>query len=195
MQYKYKTRGMVLSRSPLGETNAFVTLLTPDLGLVRARAQGLRRPGAKLAASLATFSESAVVLVRGKESWRVVGAVLEENWFIRMQHPAPRARAARICGLLLRLVAGEAHDSTLFPIIRDFFEVLSTLPFGSPDAGDAHEAAEVLAALRILSALGFDAGEIPNGSSAFAPVLLAEITKNRTQYVTRINHGIIASEL
>jgi len=51
MRHKYETRGIVLSRSPLGEANAFVTLLTPELGLVRARAQGVRRSGAKLSAA------------------------------------------------------------------------------------------------------------------------------------------------
>mgnify|MGYP001567250827 CR=1 FL=1 len=77
MRYKYETRGIVLSRAPSGEANAFITLITPELGLVRARAQGVRKPGAKLAAALATFAESSLVLVRGKEDWRIAGAVLE----------------------------------------------------------------------------------------------------------------------
>lgn len=189
MRHKYETRGIVLSRSPLGEANTFVTLLTPDLGLVRARAQGLRRSGAKLAAALATFSESNIVLVRGKESWRVAGAVLAENWFARLGTALPRARAGRICSLLLRLVAGEANDQKLFSIIRGFFDALATLPEAS------HEAAEILAALRVLAALGLDAGEIPSGELAFAPELLAEILKKRTSYIARINHGIEASGL
>jgi len=189
MRHKYETHGIVLSRSPLGEANAFVTLLTPDLGLVRARAQGLRRPGAKLAAALTTFSESSLTLVRGKENWRVAGAVLEENWFVRLHHAAPRTRAARVCYLLLRLVAGEAHDPALFSIIRGFFDALVTLP------ENEHEAAEALAALRILSALGFDAGEIPGETSAFTTALLTEVAKDRTNYIARINHGITASGL
>lgn len=189
MRHKYETRGIVLSRSPLGEANAFVTLLTPDLGLVRARAQGLRRPGAKLAAALATLVESDLVLVRGREGWRLAGAVLQENWFTRMRLHAPRTRAARVSGLLLRLVAGETHDPALFPIIRGFFGALAALP------EDAHEAVEVLAALRVLAALGFDAGEIPGGASPFAPEPLAAIMKNRASYITRINHGIDVSGL
>src|SRR3989338_1283612 len=115
MRHKYETRGMVLSRSPLGEANAFVTLLTPELGLVRARAQGVRRSGAKLSAALTTFAESSVVLVRGREGGRIAGSVLEENWFKRMQNAQQRRRASRVSGLLLRLVAGEAHDAALFP--------------------------------------------------------------------------------
>lgn len=189
MRHKYETRGIVLSRTPFGEANALVTLLTPELGLVRARAQSVRRPGAKLAAALATFAESSLVLVRGREGWRVAGAVLEENWFKRLSLIAPRRRASRVCGLLLRLVAGEAHDPALFPIMRGFFGALSELP------EDTHEAAEMLAALRILAALGLDAGGIQGEASVFTSPVLSTVAGDRAQYVARINRGIAASGL
>ena len=189
MRHKYETRAIVLSRTPRGEANILVVLITQDVGLVRARAQGLRRSGAKLAHSLKTFSESSVVLVRVKESWRVAGAVLEEDWFARLGSIEPRARAGRICGLLLRLVAGEANDQKLFPIVRSFFNALAALPEAS------HESAEILAVLRILAALGFDKGGIPGKASAFTQPLLSEILKNRTSYIARINNGISASGL
>lgn len=189
MRHKYGTRGIVLSRTLSGEANVSVTLLTPDLGLVRARAQGLRRPGAKLSAALSTFAESEVVLVRGKENWRVAGAVLEENWFTRLEHAEPRARAGRVSGLLLRLVAGEVHEPALFPVIREFFAALTNVP------DSLHEAAEMLAALRILAALGLDTGTIPGDTLSFTSESLADVAKNRTSYIARINHGINASEL
>ncbi|KKW43174.1 MAG: repair protein RecO protein [Parcubacteria group bacterium GW2011_GWB1_57_6] len=189
MRHKYETRGIVLSRSPLGEANTFVTLLTPDLGLVRARAQGLRRPGAKLAAALATFAESEIVLLRGKEHWRIAGAVLEENWFSRIQGAGPRVKAARACGLLLRLVAGEVQEPALFSIMKGFFEALATLP------EDVHDALEVLVVLYILAALGFDAERVVNGAAVFTPELVAEVMKHRSRYIRRINHGITASGL
>lgn len=189
MRHKYETRGIVLSRTFSGEANAFITLITPGLGLVRARAQGIRRPGAKLAAALATFAESSCVFVHGKEGWRIAGAVLEENWFTRVERTAARAAAARVSGLLLRLVAGEAHEPKLFPIITGLFEALSRLP------EDTYEAAEALAVLRVLAALGLDTGNIPGEASEFTPVLLAEIHRARTEYVARINRGIAASGL
>ena len=180
MRHKYETRAIVLSRSPVGEASTFIVLLTDELGLVRALSQGVRKSGAKLAHSLSTFSESEVVLVRGKDGWRLSGAVLSENWFVKLGRAETRTRAGRICNLLLRLVAGEASDQKLFPIIRGFFYALSTLH------EDLHESAEILAVLRILAVLGFDAGEVPN---------IDEIEKNRTSYIVRINHGIEASGL
>lgn len=189
MRHKYETRGLVLSRAHGGEANTFVTLLTPDLGLVHARAQSLRKPGAKLAAALATLAESEVVLVRGKEGWRVTGAVLSENWFARLGAADARGRVARVSGLLLRLVAGEAQDAEIFLIIRGFLESFGTL------SEELQDAAEVLVVLRALAALGLDTGDIPGGVSEFEPALLADVTKNRKAYVARINAGIAASGL
>jgi recombinational DNA repair protein (RecF pathway) len=169
--------------------NVFVTLLTPEIGMVRARAQGVRRSGAKLASALTTFAESSFVLVRGKEGWRIAGAVLEENWFQRMQDVDSRVCAGRVCGLLLRLVAGEARDEELFPIVKGFFQALAELP------EDLHEVVEILAALRVLAALGFDTGNIPGEPSVFTTTLLETVREDRKDYITRINRGITASEL
>jgi len=189
MRIKYQTRGIVISRVHTGEANTTIALLTEQVGLVYARAQSLRKPGAKLAHALTTLAESEVVLVRGKEEWRVAGAVLEENWFQRLERPDTRAAAARVSGLLLRLVAGEARDTALFPLMSGFLESLITLP------PDAHEAAEILVVLRMLAALGLDSGDIPGEVSDFTPVVLSEVLFNRARYVARINTGIAASGL
>lgn len=189
MRHKYETRGLVLSRTHVGEATTFVTLLTPELGLVHARAQSLRKSGAKLASSLPTLAESSVVLVRGREGWRIAGAVLDDNWFVRLPDALARARAARVAGLLLRLVAGEARDTELYPVMRGFLAALSALP------EDTHEAAEIAAVLRILAALGLDALETESEMSPFTPESLLPILENRTGYIARINNGIAASGL
>jgi len=189
MRHKYDTEAIVLSRSPLGEANALVTLITPHLGVVRARAQGLRKPGAKLSAALVTFSHSNVVLVRGKEGWRITGAIQKINWFEQLSRPEARARASRVNGLLLRLIAGEAHDREMFSIIQAFFEAVGQL------SETEQEAAEMLVVLRILAALGLDAGEIPGKLTSFDSEWLRAVEENHMTYVARINQGIAASGL
>lgn len=189
MRHRYDTRGIVLARSPLGEANALISILTPDLGLVRARAQSVRSSGAKLAGALTTLTESSVILVRGKEGWRLAGAVEEEPWFSRIPSKEARERSARVGGLVLRLVPGEAIDPELFAVMRAYLEALATL---SPVL---HEAAEVLAVLRILKTLGLDIGELPGELSLFAPASLAHIADAHDAFVARINAGIAASGL
>ena len=189
MRHKYDTRGIVLARTSAGEANAFITILTPELGLLRARAQGLRKSGAKLSSSLVTFAESDFVLVHGREGWRVAGAVLQENWFTRIQNGSARDCSARVSGLLLRLVAGEECNATLFFIITSFFKALAEFP------DEDHDAIELLTVLRILATLGLDNGKMLGEETIITESILSGIMKERTKYVARINHGITASGL
>lgn len=182
MRHKYVTRAIVLQRSPLSEAATLVTLITSDLGLIRARAEGLRKPGAKLSSALQTLASCEVTLVRGKEGWRLSGALLEENWFARFSR-TERLRAGRVAGLVLQLVHGETQDS-LYQIFSEFLTSLPTLSEGEQDT------VECLAALRILAALGLDTGEIPS------IVPIDPLTPDaRRAIVMRINRGIAASGL
>lgn len=191
MRHKYETRGIVLSRAPFGETHAHLALLTPDLGLLWARAAGLRRSGGKLAHALPTFAESDLTLVRGREGWRITGAVLHENWFIRLGAGDARERAARVAGLLLRLAPGESPDRVPFSIMTDFFTVLAD------ERDQVREGAEMLAAESLLAALGFADGEGTRAEATprFSPENLTRVASERDQYITRINRGIAASGL
>jgi hypothetical protein len=204
MRHKYTTSAIVLARTPLAEASAVVTLLTPEVGLIRARAQGVRKPGAKMASALQTLVESEVMLVRGKDGWRLAGALHTNDWFGRLKERAARKRAARIAGLLQRLVHtdmlevhGDALETsqTLYHIFMQFLEALTQISLLDPEELIA-DAAEILAALRILHMLGVDAGDIPGDiTGGFASEFLQDITAERQQYLSRVNHGIAASGL
>ncbi len=186
MRHKYSTPAIVLARYPIAEGSAACLLLTPELGLVRVRVQGVRASGAKLASALQTFSECDATLVRGREQWRLAGAVAVENWFRKI--PAgSRERAGRIAALLLRLVQGETADERLYRVFAGFLGSLAALP------EHEHETAEALAALYILSALGLDAGELPDAESYGKAAFNA--LGERSSVIGRINRGIAASGL
>ena len=183
MRHKYVTSAIVLARTPLAESASLVTVLTEEFGLLRARAEGLRKPGAKLAHALQTLDRSEITLVRGKEAWRLSGAVLEESTFSVLSR-AQRLRAGRVAGLLLRLVRGEANDPMLFIIFSGFLEQLPSLSEESQDA------LECFTALRILASLGLYAGTLPD-IDTHEPLT----EEARRAIVTRINRGILASGL
>lgn len=188
MRPRYSAEAIVLARSPLAEASALLYLLTHEFGLVRARVQGVRKPGAKLAPAVQTLSESDVILVRGKDGWRVSGAVLAKNWFAALP-PSARERAGRIGRLLMRLVHGESSDTASFFIYRGLLEALPGL--SEPEA----DAAETLAALRILRALGLDAGDMPGREGDYDAATLAKAIEERRDLVQRVNRGIEASGL
>ena len=189
MHHKYDTRAIVLTRSPHGEANALLTMAASGLGLVRARAQGVRKPGAKLASALVTFAESDVSLIKGKEGWRIAGAVLREPWFYRLTHGETRARAARVMQLVLRLAPAEAHDHDFYTPLKAFLEALEAVP------EPLHEAAEMAVVAHLLAVLGLDAGEAGDPTLLFDPRALDDVRTARAEYIHRINHGITASGL
>lgn len=186
MRHTYTTRALVLARRAVAEGSLECVLLTQELGLIRARAQGARKAGAKLAPALQTLAECDALVVRGREFWRLAGALPVENWFRGIPLPA-RPRAGRVVGLLLRLVAGEVADARLFDTVVGFLSALATLP------ETEHDAAETLAVLRLLAALGLDAGAIPE-AGAYDRRALAQCGERRA-VVARINRGIVASGL
>lgn len=191
MRHKYATTGLVLSRTPIAESSVLVTILTPDLGLIRARAQSVRASGAKLAVALQTLSESDVIVVRGKEGWRLSGAVLGKNWFETLKDQGTRMRAGRTIGLLLRMVHGESIDPLFYTLTIAFITALT-------DESDEaiQDAIECLTVLRYLRLLGLEAGEIPGGLSVdFTEPVLQQIIDARSDYILRINRGITASGL
>lgn len=188
MRHKYTTCAIVLGRGPVREAGTLITLLTEDLGLVRARAEGVRKPGSKLTHALQTLSESEVVLLSGKEGWRLAGAVLTENWFGTLSR-AGRLRAGRVASLLLRLVQGEGGDSSLYAAYAGFLRALPAL------AEEDQDLAECLAALSILRALGLDNAPLPAGNAPYALEALEAAKKERRDLIVRINRGIAASGL
>ncbi len=179
-----------MGRSALGESNTLIILLTKDLGLIRARAQGLRKPSAKLSSALITLAESNVTLVRGKDGWRITGATLSCQWH-RLLPSVGRVRTSRLVGLMLRLVAGETQDTYLFPLFKGFLETLNT-----PHHPDLHDAAECVAILKLLSILGLDQDvHISSTASLYDSQILKDVAKERSLYIERINHGIEMSGL
>ena len=189
MRHKYATEAIVLARTPLSEASSLVTFVTEELGIIRARAQGVRKPGAKLAHALTTFSGSDIVLVRGKEGWRLSGAILAHDYFAQLSFSA-RETAGRVASLMLRLVSGDTHDAELFILFRELLTVLPEL------AQDEEDEIEILAALELLSVLGLDAGtQVPRGEGRYGNEARAYVREHRKDLIARINRGIQASGL
>ena len=188
MRHKYATEAIVLGRTQLGEASSLVSLLTNELGLIRARAQGVRKPGAKLSAALTTLAESDVILVKGKEGWRLSGAILAHDHFADLGAKS-RERAGRIATLMLRILTESGNEGT-YHLYKSYLETLGTLNEEEQDA------LETLAALYLLQEAGLDAGEVvPQGDGKYGKEAREYALGKRKELITRINRGIEASGL
>ena len=122
-------------------------------------------------------------MLRGKEGWRLSGAVLVEPWFQKLS-PAARTRAGKRASLILRLVQGETVDAKLYDTFVGFLNELAQ--------GDdvEQDRAELFATLKILSILGHDDGPFPSEEEVKA------LSKDeRLALIGRINRGLEASGL
>lgn len=80
----YRTDALVVGRLDLGEVDRILTLFTPQYGKVRAIAKGVRRPQSRLAPHLELFSESRVMLAKGRELDVVTSAEMQDaHWPLR----------------------------------------------------------------------------------------------------------------
>lgn len=108
----HTTEGLVLSYRPLREADRVYSILTKDLGLIRATATGVRKGHSKLRGLLEPISLVSVSLVRGKEYWRITSTE-----FIKTI--SSTSEILKPLTLLEKLVQGEAPNPELFDAIKE----------------------------------------------------------------------------
>lgn len=107
----YTTKGLVLGERPMREADRIYTIMTRNLGLIRAMAIGVRKETSKLRGNIEPFSLSSISFVKGKNYWRLTSAE-----FIKSISSLPSI--ARPLILLEKLVQGEAPHPELFDAIE-----------------------------------------------------------------------------
>ncbi len=190
----HETPALILGGAAVGERDRVVALLSPELGLVRARVRGVRRIESKLRGSLEDWSLVRAFLVRGKGEWRLTNVVLEEQLFPRLLASGGLGSAARAARLVARLAKGEGDGGALFPSLLALARFAST-----PRAPQTFDAAETVCALRVLRGLGY-LRESPSLEPLAQPGHLDEATAEiahgvRDEAVRAINEALAASHL
>jgi DNA repair protein RecO (recombination protein O) len=70
----YQTEAIIIKKTKLGEADRILTLYTPHLGKIQAKARGVRRPKSKLAGHLELLTHSLVSLARGRNLDVIIGS-------------------------------------------------------------------------------------------------------------------------
>jgi recombinational DNA repair protein (RecF pathway) len=193
MHHIYTTDSLILRRLP-EDTSASYLILTKDLGLIRARAQGVRKHESKLKPALQEYCQSHVSFVRGKHGWRVTNAIPIRNLYIECGNDHAKQVIAQICLTLVRLVQGEHIDSVLFEIsLSGFKKILSV-------SDDLISNIEVLILLRILFVLGYVAtganiSKAIESMTDYSQSTMSFVQKNKSKIISVINKGLNESQL
>lgn len=188
----FATEGLVLQKRGVGEAHTLVSILTHELGLVRARATSARVEHSKLRYGLETLSRARYALVRGKHDWKLTGVEQVSHELSR----APldrRQREAKIAKLLMRLIHGEERVPALYKTVVEGLSAIAKAP-----TQDDAEATETVLVLRVLAHLGYlprtQALE-PFIEGAYSIELSAEALKSRALLVRAINESLTATGL
>jgi len=114
----YTTPSLILRRDPL-DTSASYLILTRDFGLIRARAQGVRKDASRLKGTLQEYSLATIAYVQTKAGWKITTAIPERNFWNEITGGEARKILARIADVLIRLITGESKDEKIFTLTID----------------------------------------------------------------------------
>jgi len=121
---RYVTDAIVLSRFDLGEADRVLTLITPELGKLKAIAKGIRRPASRLGGSLEPFAELTVALARGR-TFDVVTEVRVGHAWLRLRDDLERAATAWYLAELADRSLEERHSAEAqYALLHRAYELL-----------------------------------------------------------------------
>ena len=193
MHHVYHTDAFVLHSRPHGEDSKTLALYTRELGLVRARAQALRKISSKLRYTLQDFSRAQVDLVQGKDIWRITTAVPLHSYKELRTDMLKERILARVLSVVLRLCPGEERSDEVFAAIEDTYTILELGPLSEHQARNI----ELFSVSRILIALGYISRDTyfeDIFDTASLPIQLEDPTFRR-RLIDDINRALTASQL
>ena len=192
MHHIYTSQSLILKRQPL-ETSASFYILTKDLGLIRARAQGVRRQESRLKGTLQEFSLATIAYVRAKSGWKITTAIPEKNLYYELKDKTTQAIVVHIANVLIRFISGEESNATMFTTV--------TTGFASMIEGHVDPlVVEILILARVLSLLGYvaktpDTEVLFEDLTDFSPPLITTALGVKSVLVQAINKAFQESHL
>ncbi|MDP3957858.1 MAG: DNA repair protein RecO [bacterium] len=190
----YQTEGIVLSGANVGESNRYYHVLTKELGLVVASAQGVRELKSKLRPHLSDFSYVSLGLVRGRDFWRITNAEREKKFEHIFADKGKLSLVATIAQFLKRFLHGEEKNVRLFSTVE---EGLSFLEKEKLD-DEARRHLELILMARMLNALGYLGNDKKIGNMLEAPLshaLLRDTKSARGALLRDVNRALHSSHL
>lgn len=172
MYHKHLTEGIVIKGMDRGDSNKVLTLLTKEFGLLYVTVQNARSESSKLRYGIQDFTSGNFSLVRGRHSWKLVGAEAKNNFWVDTENDL-RLLKVRILYLVKKL-AGEEKNEMLYEVVNNVIE------FVAEDQNIIKEK-EIGAVLKLLKSSGFLKEEISE---------IENLSKDREKAIEVINHSL-----
>jgi DNA repair protein RecO (recombination protein O) len=121
----YKTEGIIIKKTELGETDRFLTIYTKNFGKILVRAKGIGKKESKLKSLIEPFNFCEFLIARSK-TIDVLTNVYPIKEFLWLHHNLDSlALAFYFAELTDKLVVAPEQDENLWRLILRAFEVLN----------------------------------------------------------------------
>ena len=192
MHHIYHTEGLILDSMDIGEASRRYTIFTRELGMIYARATGVRKLSSRLRFVLQDFAYVKVDLVQGKNFWRVTSASSTGQLEGLAKNRETLEVFANVARLLRRLLAASERNEKLF---MDLLKGLYILE-GCATTENLRNI-EVVIVLRALHNLGDIGGDGLSHiiESPFEEELVYKISRARQEALRQINQALRESQL
>ncbi len=196
MHHLYNEKSFILGSYDIGETGKIFKLLTENLGLVQAKAAGIRKIESKLKNLTQDFSFIEASLVYGKGGFKMINADLVNHLFYEL-NDSEIIFLKNIFNLIIKMSPEEDPESELFKIVEFGVNLLKK------DVVET-DLLEILIVLKILNHLVYIGDELKIQQKIFlenkaTPTELASILDyirtNQKQLIKTINESISHSQL
>lgn len=128
MEYKYT--GIILNKREVGETDRIYTIYTLEGGKVRSLAKGVRKPQAKLAASLENVTLADITIVRTRGLGKITGSIVENNFTLLKQDCDALLEVFSALNIFEKIVDFESPDRKVFLLLKDYLEAADSCTAG-----------------------------------------------------------------
>ncbi len=187
----YTTDGIILKRTPFGEANILVHVLTHDLGLIMCSARSARLYVSKLRPALQEYAHVSISCIKGKGGWKITNVVSKGSFYYDYPEYSHKV-ISQVTFVLMQMIQGETPQKELFDIVRNGFEFLKQVP------KDFIMEFETLVVLRILNELGYVVKDSQTEvflDNDWNQSLLNSVKDNKINIVAVINKALRASHL
>lgn len=106
----------------MGETDRICTIYTLEGGKIRSLAKGVRKPHAKLAASLENITLADITIVRTRGLGKITGSIIENSFPALKSNCDALLEAFSGLNLFDKLVDFESPDQKVFNLLKSYLE-------------------------------------------------------------------------
>lgn len=120
-----KTKGVILRRTNYGEADRILTLLTSDMGKIKAIAKGVRKQKSRLAGGLEVFSVSSISLIQGKSEMFTIISTRLDTHYGHIVKELNRTMAMYDCLKTINSYAGDNCEPAYFDLLQHTLQAMN----------------------------------------------------------------------